>query len=269
MQRIDSMRNPRVKAAVRLRKPSERRRTGRTLVEGYRELLRAAESGWPVETLFVCPPLFLGANEAGLIERCRSMGAELVECAEPVFRKMSYRDRPDGLLAAAPLVRCGLDDLSLPPEPVLLVVEQIEKPGNLGTILRSADAAGVDGVIVCDGKTDLNNPNVIRASVGTLFYLPVAEAGIEETLAWLSAKRIDLISAVPDAERSYFKCDMAGSVALAVGAEQYGLTEAMQEASRELVSIPMCGRNDSLNVASAAVLMMYEALRQRSSGPFS
>jgi len=162
---ISSMHNPRVKQVVKLRKQSERKRSGVTIIEGYREILRALENEWPVQTLFYCRTIFLGENEDQLIQDCRARGAKVFECSENVFRKMSYRDRPDGLIALAPIVEKRLEDLKLTDNPLILVAEHLEKPGNLGTLLRSADAAGVDAVIVCNKCTDINNPNVVRASI--------------------------------------------------------------------------------------------------------
>src|SRR3990167_2147809 len=173
MTKITSLQNPKVKEAVRLRDRKARDETNRFLIEGYRELKRAVDAGRKVETLFFCPPFFLGVNEQALIAQA---GGEAIECTEEVFEKLSYRDRPDGLLAIAPQVHLTLKDLKLKPQPFLVIAESIEKPGNLGTILRSADAAGVDAVIVCDPTTHIHNPNVVRPSVGTLFTLLVIEA---------------------------------------------------------------------------------------------
>ena len=174
--KITSLQNPKIKDAVRLRDRKARDEMDRFLIEGYRELKRAVDAGYKVETLFFCPGFFLGTNERALIEKS---GAEAIECTEEVFAKISYRDRPDGLLAVAPEMHRTLSDLKVLlaslKNPFLVIAESIEKPGNLGTILRSADAAGVDAVIVCDPTTDIHNPNVVRSSVGTLFTVPVFE----------------------------------------------------------------------------------------------
>lgn len=157
MHKITSLQNPRIKEAAALRERRERDRAGLFLIEGYRELRRALDAGRKVECLFTCPEFFLGTNESNLIERA---GCEVIECTREVFAKISYRDRPDGLLAVAPQLHVSLTDLEkiLPPNPLLLVAESIEKPGNLGTILRSADAAGVHGVIVADPTTTSTTP---------------------------------------------------------------------------------------------------------------
>jgi len=188
MTPLTSLQNPRVKDAVRLRERGARDAAGRMLIEGYRETRRALDNHIRPTCFFYCPELFQGGNEPELLRRAADAGAELLECSAPVFRKLSYRDRPDGLLALAPQWRRGLNDLSLPENPLLLVMERIEKPGNLGTMLRTADAGGVDAVIVCDKCTDLFNPNVIRASIGTIFCVPTVEAATPETLDWLRAR---------------------------------------------------------------------------------
>jgi TrmH family RNA methyltransferase len=260
---ITSLQNPRVKAAVKLRQRSHRDKLQKMLIEGYRELSRALLNNHPVELLFYCPTLFQGSNNDALLETCRQRNVELLECAEHVFRKMSYRDRPDGFLAIADPIRTSLDDLTLPPNPLLVIAQAIEKPGNLGTILRSSDAAGVAAVIVCDPCTDVNNPNVVRASVGTLFSVPVAVASTDATLSWLQANSIACLAATPHTDALYFDLDMTGGTAIVVGTEQYGLSDRWMQAADHQVRIPMLGQADSLNVASATTLLLFEAVRQR------
>jgi len=260
---ISSLSNPRVKAVVKLRQRSHRDEQGLMLIEGYREIKRALENRHIPKTLFVCRDLFQGTNEPALIEQCRAAGVEILECAEPVFRKMAYRDRPEGLLAVAPQIKRRLADLALLSDPLIVVAEAIEKPGNLGTILRSADAAGAHAVIVCDRCTDINNPNVVRASIGTLFAVPVVEAGSQETLAWVRAHGIRTVAATPHATVLYTAVDLRGPTAIVLGTEQYGLSNAWLESSDIKVRIPMFGQADSLNVAAAATILLYEAVRQR------
>lgn len=263
---LTSLQNPRVKHAVRLRERRERDRSGLFLIEGYRELLRAVDSSREIESLYICPPLFLGSNEEALIGKINARGGRVFTCSEQVFRKMSYRDRPDGLLAVAPQQHRPLSSLTLSPHPFLIVAEAIEKPGNLGTILRSSDAAGVDGLIVCDRQTDIHNPNVVRASVGTLFTVPVIEAGGEETLQWLRKQGIAILAATPHAAIEFTEADMRGPMAIAVGTEQLGLSDYWMEQADLKVRIPMLGVADSLNVATATTLLLYEAVRQRRAG---
>lgn len=265
---LSSVHNPRVKETLGLRDRKDRDKSGQFLIEGYRELLRAVDSGHPIDTLFICPELFLGTNEPALIGRVRDSGARLFSCTEQVFRKLSYRDRPDGLLAVAPQQHLTLKDLEKilkgKQRPFLAIAEAIEKPGNLGTILRSSDAVGLDALIVCDRCTDIHNPNVVRASVGTLFTVPVIEASGKEALAWLKERNIAILAATPSAEKEFTAVDMSGPLAIAVGTEQLGLSPLWMESADLQVKIPMNGVADSLNVAMATTLLLYEAVRQRS-----
>lgn len=262
-EQITSLQNPRIKTAVKLRERRDRDFSDKFLIEGYREILRAADAKRKMDVLFICPELFLGTNEEALIKKIQGLGATVYSCTETVFKKISYRDRPDGLLVIAPQLHLSLSDLKLPKNPLLIVAEAIEKPGNLGTILRSADAVGCNGVIVCDRCTDIHNPNVVRASVGTLFTLPVIEATSEETLQWLKSQGISVLAATPSAEKEFTEIDMKVPLAIAVGTEQLGLTDLWMNQSNVQVRIPMRGVADSLNVATATTLLLYEALRQR------
>jgi len=262
MDEITSLQNPKVKHVVRLRERRQREKSDQFLIEGYRELLRAIDAGRIIETLFICPELFLGTNEHVLIERS---GAQVFSCPKHVFQKISYRDRPDGLLAIAPQCHLTLEDLMIPDAPPLyLVAEAIEKPGNLGTILRSSDATGVDALVVCDRCTDIHNPNVVRASVGTLFTVPVVEAEGKATLSWLKENGVSILAATPQATQNYTEVNMTKPLAIAVGTEQLGLSDLWMEQADIQVSIPMLGTADSLNVATATTLLLYEAIRQRS-----
>ncbi len=260
---ITSLQNPKIKAVVKLRERQERDSAHAFLIEGFRELLRAVDAGWMVDTLYYCPELFLGTNEMALIARIRQNGGEAIACSAAVFRKIAYRDRPDGLLAQAPQRRLGLNDLPRVKQPLYLIAEAIEKPGNLGTILRSADAVGATGVIVCDRCTDIYNPNVVRASVGTLFTVPIAETSGQAALVWLKEQGISILAATPHATQTFTDVDMNRPLAIAVGTEQLGLSDLWMSQADIQVSIPMCGTADSLNVATATTLLLYEALRQR------
>ncbi len=259
---ISSLQNPRLKQIIRLRERRERVRERLMLVEGHEELALALESGARPQAVFVCPELMAPAAR-GLLEQLQGAGVEVVEATRPVFEKMAYREGPDGWLAVLPSLGRALDALRLSPRPLLLVAEAVEKPGNLGAMLRSADAAGVDGVIVCDPATDISNPNVVRSSKGTLFSVPVAEAASAETLAWLRGHGVQVVAATPQAPVLYTEADLRGPVAVAVGTEKEGLTAAWLAAADMAVRIPMRGRVNSLNVATAAALLLYEAVRQR------
>lgn len=264
---LTSLHNPKVKNAVKLFDRKDRDEMGLFMIEGYRELKRAADRGVKIETLFICPQLFLGENEGALIEKIRKSGAEVFSCDPKVCKKLSYRDRPDGLVAIAKQMKQTLEDLSAKltskKNPFFLIAESIEKPGNLGTIMRSCDAVGIDGVIVCDRCTDIYNPNVVRASVGTLFTIPVVEAQSHETLAWLKKQGVQILSSTPSASLEYTESDLSGPVAIVVGTEQLGLSDTWLSAADLKVKIPMMGVADSLNVATATTLLLYEVLRQR------
>ncbi len=264
---IMSLQNPKVKQIVHLRERHERDKTHLFIIEGYRELLRATDAGWKINLLFICPELFLGTNEPALIQRLSTRQTQIFNCTEKIFRKISYRDRPDGLIAVAPQKRLQLVDLEFifrnKKSPLFVVAESIEKPGNLGTILRSSDAVGVDGLIVCDRCTDIYNPNVVRASVGSLFTIPTIEASGEETLIWLRNHRIAILAATPQAEKEFTQVDLTKPVAIVVGTEQLGLSDRWMQQADLQVRIPMRGVADSLNVAMATTLLLYEADRQR------
>lgn len=264
---ITSSHNPRIKHVIHLREKRVRDREGLFLVEGFRELKRFTDKGLKAIELFICPSLFLGENENELIDIVQARGAEVLQCDEKLFRKISYRDRPDGLLAIAPQKKVSLEEFFsthlFKKNPFLVIAQSIEKPGNLGTILRSCDAAGVDGLIICDQCTDIHNPNVVRASVGTLFTVPVIEAKSEDTLKMLKLKKIATLAATPQAEQEFTEVDLTQGIAIAVGTEQYGLSKEWMSQADILVKIPMFGVADSLNVAMATTLLLYECIRQR------
>lgn len=261
---ITSLANPKVKHAVRLRQRSHRDEAGQMLIEGYRECKRALDNGYKPQMLFFCEELYLkNLNEPAIVQRCQEHGAELYACTAPVFEKLAYRERPEGLLMVGPQLSRRLADLRLPEHALVVVAESIEKPGNLGTILRSADAAGVHAVIVCDRCTDIHNPNVVRASTGTLFSVPVVEAESDEALAFLRERGFRILAATPHTEHLHSDVPLTGNVAIAVGTEQYGLTEKWMGAADLRVRIPMFGLADSLNVASATTILLFEAVRQR------
>lgn len=262
---ISSFQNSHVKHVVRLRDRRDRDREQQTVIEGYRALFSASHNGYPVDELFVCSELFQGENEALLIDSLSRAGARVFYTTSAVFRKMAYRDRPEGLLGVAPQIRRSIADLVIKPGdvPLFLVVEAIEKPGNLGTMLRSADATGVSALIVCERCTDIFNPNVVRASIGALFSVPLVEGGTAEVIAWLKQNDVTILAASPHAASVLSDVDMTGALAVVVGAEQYGLSDVWLQAADCGVRIPMLGQADSLNVATASAVMLYEAVRQR------
>jgi len=258
--KLTSAQNPKIKSLLHLREKKERDTTGLFLIEGYREISRAVKSGVKFESLFICPDLFLGSNEQSLINQIK---APVFELPDFLFQKISYRDRPDGLIGIAHQMKRQLADLKKKSPALYVVAEAIEKPGNLGTILRSSDGVGADAVIICDRCTDIYNPNVVRASVGTLFTLPVIEATGDEVLKWLKERHVHIVAATPSAEVNFTDAPLSGDVAIVVGTEQLGLSQKWMEAADIRVKIPMQGVADSLNVAMATTLLLYEALRQR------
>jgi TrmH family RNA methyltransferase len=263
-EKITSLQNPRVKQLVRLRERRDRDEAGLFLIEGYRETRRALEKGVQPREFYFSPDWFLGENEPALLEQARAAGAQLFELSKEAFAKVAYRERPDGLLAVAPQWKRTLDNLNLRPAPFLLVVESIEKPGNLGTILRSADAAGCDAVIVCDPVTDIFNPNVVRASTGVLFSVPVVVSDSSTVHAWLKSRGIRTAATTPHTTNLYTQTELRGPLAIIMGSEQYGLSEFWMKGADVLVRIPMAGQADSLNVAMATIITLFEAVRQRS-----
>ena len=262
---ITSTTNPQIKDLVRLRDRRHRDQSGTFVVEGYRAVSRALDAELEFERLYICPELFLGPNEDQLIDRVADGGTLVTEVAPEPFRKAAYRDRPEGLLAVAKQFDTTLDHLDLLADPLVLVVESIEKPGNLGTMLRTADAAGCGAVIVCDPTTDPFNPNVVRASTGMLFVVPLAVASSEETIEWLRRQDIATFATTPDTETLHTDSDLTGAVAIVVGTEQYGLSDLWLEEADSRIRIPMAGSADSLNAAMAAGITLFEAVRQRSS----
>jgi RNA methyltransferase, TrmH family len=271
---ISSTANPRLKAVLGLRRRRTREETGQTLVEGYEEIGLALSAGVRPRTVYVCEALFSPAGRAGsqdighqsdLLARLRDDRVEVVHLSRQVFEKASYREGPDGLLAVVEEVGAPLAELQLEgPDRLLLLSQGVEKPGNLGAMLRTADAAGVDALVAADPVTDWGNPNVVRASKGTVFAVPVASATTAEALAWLGANDVQLVVTTPETDLLHTEVDYTGRVAVAVGSEKHGADEALLRAAAHRVRIPMHGKANSLNVAASAAIVLYEAVRQRS-----
>lgn len=261
--KITSTQNKTVKEAVKLRDRRDREAANLTLLEGYRELSRALEYGMTIKEVFFCPEQFLGVNEPALLEALYQHGAKIFQVPDFLLNKMAYRDRPEGLIATMTMVKHDLASMPVVENGFYMIAEAVEKPGNLGSILRSADAAGVDGLIICDRRTDIYNPNVIRASTGALFAVPLAVTETSEVLPWLKNNKILSIATSPHAEPVYTDIDLTRSLAVVVGTEQVGLSEEWLNAADINVRIPMLGKIDSLNVATAATILLYEVARQR------
>jgi RNA methyltransferase, TrmH family len=259
---ITSPANPRIKQLVALRRRRAREHAGVTLVEGLAEIELALAAGVAPVTLYYCPAL-ADPQSLPLAARAAAVGAEVVQVSRPVFEKISYREGPDGWLAVVPSVVSTLDNLELGPRPLVLVCAGLEKPGNLGAILRTADAAGVAAVIAADPVTDWGNPNVVRASKGTVFAVPVAAGTSAQVLDWIAGRGLQIVAATPDADQLLSGTDLTGPTAIAVGAEQTGLPSEWLEGADHRVRIPMFGKADSLNVSISAAIITYEAVRQR------
>ena len=263
IMQITSKQNPKIKALVGLRTRRDRQMAGVTLVDGYEELGCARAAGTTIKSLYYCPELMGGEDQQAVLEELLASGVEAYELSRDVFEKVSYREGPDGWLAVVPALPAELGKVTLTEAPLVLVCEAVEKPGNLGAMLRTADAAGVTAVVGVDAVTDWGNPNVIRASKGAVFAVPVADASRDELLAWLRAHNIQIVAATPDATAEFTDVDMTEPVAIFVGAEKPGLTDFWLEHADIKVRIPMHGKVNSLNVATSAALLTYEAMRQR------
>ena len=260
---VTSLQNPQIKNVVKLRERRHRDRQGLMLIEGLRELTLAVDSGVQLKRLFYCEELVKSGDEMSLLKQAGKAGVPLFTVTKMVFRKITYKEHPDGLLAVASQPGRSLKDLTLGPTPLVVVAVAIEKPGNLGAIMRSADAAGVDGVIVCDRCTDIYNPNVVRSSLGTLFSIQVVEGSAQETVEWLKEKGLKIVASSPHSTVEYTTADLTSPCAIVLGSEKLGLSDLWMDASDEKIHIQMRGRADSLNVAMTATILLYEAIRQR------
>jgi TrmH family RNA methyltransferase len=261
---ITSPSNPRVTAAARLRDRRERDRRGLTLVDGAREVQRALIARVDVEEAFVCPALIRTRDAEEAATTLEGLGRPIWTLSEAAFQKVAFGDRSDGVVAVVRPPPAELAALNLPADPLVVVLERVEKPGNLGAILRSADGAGADAVIVADPGTDLYNPNAIRASLGTIFSVPLAVAASGDVRTFLRDHRVPVVAARLEAAKPPWRLDLRGPVAFVLGAEATGLEDDWtRDGAAVGVRIPMHGIADSLNVSVAAAILLYEARRQR------
>jgi TrmH family RNA methyltransferase len=266
--RITSRQNPRIKEAVRLRTGRGRLRQRRFIIDGTREIERAVAAGVRPVEVFVRGTLRGGSTNQLLLQSLRQAGAELLTVTPDVFDKLCFGERDEaGVIVVAETPERRLADLCLTEAPLVAVIEGIEKPGNLGAILRSADAASVDAVFVAEGRTDLFNPNTIRASLGTVFDANIVETTTAEAAAWVRARGLKTFAARPDAKSLYTAVDLRGAVAVVLGSEAAGLSDAWRTVDVMPVRLPMHGIADSLNVSTTAAVLFYEALRQRGGPP--
>lgn len=264
---LTSRANPRVAAVATLRDRRERDRRGLTIVDGAREVRRAIDAGAEIDEVFVCEPLLAGPDARAALDALGAAGVKLVTTSEGVFEKLAFGGRSEGLVAVVRIPNLSLERLDLPKDPLVVVIEGVEKPGNVGAALRSADGAGADALIAASPRTDLFNPNAIRASAGTVFALPLAAASSAEVHAWLREHGLRIVTARVDAERAYTDADLRGPVAIVLGAEVDGLTDIWNGPGVEPIAIPMRGVADSLNVSVSAAVLLFEARRQRGRSP--
>jgi TrmH family RNA methyltransferase len=292
---ITSAQNPKVKRLLALQKDSSlRRESGLFVVEGRRELEHCLAAGYEVDSVFVCPSLHgpdftlqrlrtfgpipptakaagpshsrcVGADGLWRAKSLPGNGADtrIFEVSPEVYEKVAYRGGTEGVIAEVTAKERRLEDLELPENPLIVVLEAVEKPGNLGAVLRSADAAGADAVLVCDPLTDLYNPNLIRASIGAIFTVPCVACSSEEAIAWLKARGIQILTAQLQDSSLYYDCDLKRGTALVMGTESTGLSQQWRAAATAHIRIPMLGALDSLNVSVSAAILLFEAVRQR------
>jgi len=256
---ITSTQNPKVKSLLALEKPRERRKQQLFVVEGAKEVRMALQAGYKIGNIFFCEEILDQRESSDLLREDKL----LVPVSKEVFDKIAIRESSGGILAVAEQKAHRLQDLKLSKNPLLLILEAVEKPGNLGAILRTADAAGVDAVIICDPQTDFYNPNVIRSSVGCVFTKQIASATSEETIAWLKKNEIKIFCTYLKASKPYHETDFTGPSAIVMGTEATGLSDSWVQNSSANIIIPMQGTIDSLNVSNAAAVVVFEAMRQR------
>ncbi|MFN4027431.1 MAG: TrmH family RNA methyltransferase [Flavobacterium sp.] len=260
MKQITSAQNPFIKSLVLLQeKAKARKQSGTFLIEGLREMVLAIKGNYTIETILFLPEL-VSATE---IKKRIPYSLELIEISKEVYQKLAYRDTTEGIIAVAQMKSLSLDDLQLPENPLIVVMEAIEKPGNIGAMLRTCDAAKVDAVIIANPKTDLYNPNIVRSSVGCLFTNQIATASTEEAIAFLQKNHINFYSATLQNSKAYHTQNYATPTALVVGTEATGLSQAWRDQATQNIIIPMQGTIDSMNVSVAAAILIFEAKRQR------
>ena len=259
---ITSLQNPLIRNVLLLgEKPRARKEQNRIVIEGLREIRLALASGFVITDLFYAPEFVSDSDLASLSPNDRNV--ERVEVSTAVFNRLAYRNDRDGLIALAEPRRLEFGDLRLRETPLLLVLETVEKPGNLGALLRTADAANLDAVIICDPQTDIYNPNAIRSSIGCIFTMPVVTASSEGAINWLCASGIKMFGTALTATHHYHETDFRQPAAIIMGSEANGLSGAWLEGADDLIKIPMMGKIDSMNVSASAAIVIFEAMRQR------
>lgn len=288
VESVTSAQNRKIKTLLALQEKARlRKEMGLFVVEGRRELEHCVRAGFEIDTLFYCPEILGAAADLGLhlpgtgphsanaqsggsqpevrlpIREILERAGQLIEVTKDLYEKIAYRGGTEGVIAEVKVRERRLEELELNEDPLVVVLEGVEKPGNLGAVLRSADAAGADAVLVCDPLTDLYNPNLIRASIGAVFTVPVACCSSEEAIAWLKKNQINIYTAQLQDSEWYYDTDMRRGSAIVIGTEATGLTAAWREAADAHIRIPMLGELDSLNASVSAAILLYEAVRQR------
>jgi len=261
MEQITSLQNPRIKQIVQLSKARERREQGLVAMEGAREIGLAIDAGYQPEMLYICPEIYSKSEYPELIHRIPVQ--KQIEIAPAVFEKLAYRENSDGLIALIKPKDHSLKNIDLPQNPFIIVLEAVEKPGNLGAVLRTADAGKVDAVIICDPSTDIYNPNAIRSSVGCVFTVPIGICSSTEAFQWMKENRIKSFAAELRASDWYHECNFKTPSAIIMGTEADGLTEFWLKNADARIKIPMRGKIDSLNVSVSTAILTFEAMRQR------
>lgn len=262
MEQISSLQNSRIKNIIKLStKAKERREQQLFIIEGARELSLALTANYNIDSVFVCPELFEKTEYPRVLDTIDSN--KLFEVSIPVFQKIAYREGSDGLLTLAKPKKCSLEELHLPQNPFIIILESVEKPGNLGAILRTADASKADAVIVCDPTTDIYNANAIRSSVGCSFTVQTAVCTSEEALLFLKERSIKTFAAELKASQWYHQTDFTQASAIVMGTEADGLTDFWLDNADARIKIPMRGVIDSLNVSVSTAVLTFEAMRQR------
>ena len=270
IESITSAQNQKIRTLLELQEKSKvRRKEGLFVVEGRRELLHCIEAGYEPHTLFICRDILNDRDLDDILdaiaENFRGTMCQMIEIPQHLYDKVAYRGGTEGVIAEMRCKPLSIEYLKLKENPLVVILESVEKPGNLGAVLRSADASGVDAVIVCDPLTDMYNPNLIRSSIGAIFTVPVATATSEETIQWLKTNGIKIYTAQLQDSEWYYDTDMRGGTAIVMGTEATGLTDIWRKAADAHIKIPMLGRLDSLNVSVSAAILMFEVVRQRNS----
>lgn len=260
-EQITSFQNPKIKKLISLQEKSRtRREEGLFVIEGKRELLHCIGAGFRPHTIFACPDIL---NKKDFEEIMSGCSCNVIEVPQKIYEKIAYRESTEGIIAEMYCRSLSLQDLSLSENPLIIVMEAVEKPGNLGAVLRTADASGADAVIVCDPLTDLYNPNLLRSSIGAAFTVPTVATTSEQAIRWLKENHIQILTAQLQDSSLYYDKDMTAGTAIVMGTEATGLTDIWRKAADAHIRIPMLGRLDSLNVSVSAAILLFEAVRQR------